>query len=603
MRPRLRTVLLIALSSGLNAHIASGQVVFSGPTATGTYIYYHQDVLIHDVVLTGTAGSEFRVIVYNGSIQVGTGLYGLGIDGNGTNGIHGTDLIPPGAGQPAGIGYSVHLETRPCPQFVVTPGVDAGRGLSSGDISPCALSPGVRPMNISIIHGISLNGGNGGRGANGNNGYFDECSYIQAEPGHTATAGAKAGNCTIIAAGDIGIGAGISTRGGQGGDGGSGGSGIIGGAGVGREGRNGGAGGTVTVRHGPGAPAAAACGLSASQYNTGWIDTSGGWGGQGGSGGTGNPGPQPGGNGGPGGDAGAVVFQVRQLGLGAGPFCGGTGVSALGGGGGHGGSGGSGSASGCFEHYCEPLGWREFPLGGSGGASAGMGGDGGKGGKITATIVNDLTVSAYAGMSSDGGPGGSAGISGNGGTETFRCEPRECESFSGFSGGQSMAGGEGGSAGLITVSGKNMSFGYIDHPLCGVNVGGLSARGGDAQAAVNGAWPGVYCCHELEAFGGMGTQGGPGGHGGDGNYIYLNHTGVLSVPLGPLHFGMCGGKGSDGGDGSNGRPAPGAAGVAGSCGTTGKLVINGSVTVNDCGDCDYVDGQGGTLDLGLCIQP
>jgi hypothetical protein len=278
------------------------------------------------------------------------------------------------------------------------------------------------------------------------------------------------------------------------------------------------------------------------------VDAGGGNGGAGGSGGI-SPSPIPGGAGGNGGQGGTVSFLSGQKVLlgdllstvtggqatinsslvakGGAGGAGGGGVSAAapGGTGGLGGTGGqiavlAGSSASLLGPIAASAG-----AGGAGGAYGGFGGGGGSGGTVeifTPSISVPGSIAADGGKAGDGAASGTAGPIGG-------------------------SGGAGGAGGFILI-------GVINPAAAGgtINIGSVSARGGNGGAAGNGNTP-------------SNTSGGTGGNGGIGGTIIIGET--LSGLKGSSASLVYGAMTVAGGAGGAGGAPGGLPGVNGADGT------------------------------------
>lgn len=554
--------------------MASADLTLTGSVQGGTYTRTDEDVYIYDAtVVPGPGGvTTLTIVVHNGKIVVGAGLYSFGIDASGPDGADGWTFSPPQAGQPGRAGYSVNLTTD---------------SLMTSGSTP-------RDRGIYIGKPIDCSGGAGGDGAAGADGYFDDCSYVDAKHGTTARPGSAGGNIFISAAGPVAISGYLDSSGGNGGQGGSGGQGILGPGGNGQPGGDGAKAGSVTVENNKFAPANAYVSLYVNWASTGSIAAYGGYGGGGGSGGTGT-GPHPGGNGGNGGVGGPVKISAKNFSMAAAQGV--CSIATSGGWGGAGGNGGDGVNSSCFGLWCSE-GYFEYPTGGFGGANSGMGGDGGNSGIISIASADQFGMGINCGLSSRGGYGAVAGVAGRGGVAMGdMCDGEiDCNSFIAYGPGQTFPSGDGGSGGAITVACKSLSMGY--YAPTG-ETASMDSSGGDGGDGVDGSLPGIYCCERLEAFGGHGGQGGAAGAGGSGANIKLTYTSYL-VSNEPYWY--CGGMGHQGGDGANGQP-PGPGGVGSACGAGGTLYKNAAAQPSPCLACHGLTGEEGTNDLGLCVNP
>jgi len=549
----------------------------TGNMAAATYSYY-DNVVIHDLTITGPPGSTLKIVVYGGSITVGANYVGFGVNGNGADGdpgANGTTTTYPGAGGVADIAYNLTLETWP----PISDDVDAPQDWP-----------------IEVNRSIDLTGGSGGDGGDGYPAWLEApCVFHAAQNGAAAAPGRKGGTLTIRATGRIEIIAGVNVSGGKGGDGGSGGDaglpapGDV--AGTATDGQPGGAAGSIILEHTVSAPSSANCILSIDAVHSteGNMDANGGSGGWGGNGGFSYPSPTNGGIGRNGGPGGTITVHVHNFSMG------GNGdvsvrARADGGLGGAGGQGGDSGKASCY--LCDSFSWA---LQGTQGAIAGHGGDGGDAGDINIACSTSFFMQGTSALEASGGDGLLAGRSGRGGTvHTGACGGDCHKGYAVFSGGASQLPGNGGAGGQINISATTVSL-LVNNQYHA----SLAAEGGDGSDSVPGANPGMHCCHNPElAVYGTGSSGGKGGNGGDGGTISLLYS---AITIQGNHFHCCGGNPANGGQGSWGTPF-GSGGAGGDGGLPGSLIFNGAEIDPGCIVVDGIQGAMGGPNP-PCIDP
>ncbi len=550
--PRLFALLVLLVSS--SSVTAQQPHVLTGPqSASGNYDF-NGDVVIFDLVITGSPGATMKVIARDGSITVMNGGNEFGVRGAGANGVSGDPgnmIQGPTAGDSGIGGYSLSLET-----------------LSSADSLDVNLP-------IFIRGSIDLHGGSGGNGGSGRDAQMLSipCEIWPAQPGAAAGNGGGGGSLTVTAHGDVTINKHITTSGGSGGKGGDGGnggypntcgeSGAIGGSGA--------AAGEVTITQNFWVADDASITMEFDGEVSGFITATGGNGGDGGAGGSGTC-PADGSPGGAAG-AGATVWIEGKTFYAIGGIVNDSPVPAgannTGGNGGSGGQGGSGKNASCVQ-----CGANEIEVPGFGGMAGGAGRNGESGGLISIACENDVVLGVFSTLTSHGGNGGKAGNSGNGGVDyNDPCNLGICEGDpEALAAGGINPAGNGGPGGPIVV----FAWGTI---YLGVSNEGdsyyalLDATGGKGGNGATAGNSGVYCCGIPPLpTAAPGVDGGAGGTGGSGGDIILQY--FVDWDTFTPHFLPCGGDGGDGGNGGVGTPV-GQGGPGGGGGPVGGAFVGG----------------------------
>ncbi len=427
--------------------------------------------------------------------------------------------------------------------------------------------PGADGFSLTIIAGgdvhvgavVDLSGWYGDDGAAGSAASFvydsgGGCVGVNpASTGVSGGSGGHAGSLYVESAGSIMLNASILLIGGSGGGGGNGGSGLLPASPP--------IPALVLAGRGPGLGGAGGDGGTCELISTGGsvsaasvvqLRLEGGGGGSGGEGAAGNP-TASGADGGQGGRAGSLrVVAAADIVWGAAVGCGG----GDGGGGGAGGQGSPGSCSGC---QCS----GEAACGHSPGNEGGVGGLPGAGGLVAFDAPDGEVIVADAHINCSGGHASSSGHSGHGGSRVLAyCPDPEFEGIGGKNGRDGTGGAAGGS---ITVRAESADLSF-SHFIARGGHGGLGANGGA------GGGPAPFD-------GGDGGRGGPGGSPGS-----FTSECIGTLVLHGLIVDLCGGTGGAGGVGGADGGADGSAGSTAAYGT--PVLSAGSIVGTYTSVCD-----------------